>query len=54
MVLGALLYTVLAMMGVQTVDTLLLVAGACVISAWMAWLLHKACDDVDCVIEPQA
>ena len=54
MVMGALLYTVLAMAGVRTVDTLLLVAAACVISAWTAWLLHKACSDADCAVTPES
>ena len=34
--------------GVGTADQLLLAAAMCLISAWSAWRLHKACDDVVC------
>lgn len=44
MVLGALLYGLLAKMGVSIADTLFLVAAACLVSAWIAWKLHLACD----------
>lgn len=44
MVIGALLYSALASAGVSTADTLFLVAAACLVSAWIAWRLHVACD----------
>jgi MFS family permease len=44
MVIGALLYGWLAGVGVSTADTLFLVAAACLVSAWIAQKLHKACD----------
>ena len=48
MVLGSLIAAVLTYFGVGTADQLLLAAGMCLISAWLAWQLHKACDDVVC------
>jgi MFS family permease len=44
MVIGALIYAGLASAGVSIADTLFLVAAACVVSAWISWKLHKACD----------
>jgi MFS family permease len=44
MVIGALLYGWLASSGVSVADTLFLVAAACLVSAWIAQKLHKACD----------
>lgn len=44
MVLGALFYGALASVGVSIADTLFLIAAACLISAWISWKLHKACD----------
>ncbi len=44
MVLGALAAFALSMLGVSTTEQLFLVAGMCVVSAWTAWILHKACD----------
>lgn len=44
MVLGAVFYGVLASVGVSIADTLFLIAAACLISAWISWKLHKACD----------
>ncbi len=44
MVLGTLLYAALAATGVSIADTLFLVAAACLVSAWIAWRLHVACD----------
>jgi hypothetical protein len=44
MVIGAVLYGALASTGVSTADTLFLVAAACLVSAWIAWKLHQACD----------
>lgn len=44
MVLGSLAAFGLSMLGVSTTEQLFLVAGMCLVSAWTAWLLHKACD----------
>jgi MFS family permease len=48
MVIGSLIAIGLSMAGVDVEDQLLLAAAMCVISAWLAWKLHKACDDVVC------
>jgi MFS family permease len=48
MVIGSLIAIGLSVGGVATEDQLLLAAAMCVISAWLAWKLHKACDDVVC------
>jgi len=42
MVLGTLIYGVLAASGVSIPDTLFLIATACVIAAWLAHQLHKS------------
>ncbi len=44
MVLAALILTGLVQMGVSVEETLLMVAVASIISAALAWKLHKACD----------
>ena len=44
MVIGAVLYGALASLGVSIADTLFLIAAACIVSAWISWKLHKACD----------
>jgi hypothetical protein len=44
MVLGAAFYAGLAAIGVSIADTLFLIAAACLVSAWISWKLHKACD----------
>lgn len=44
MVLGALAALGLSLLGVSTTEQLFLVATMCLVSAWTAWLLHKACD----------
>jgi predicted MFS family arabinose efflux permease len=44
MVLGVLIYGWLVQLNVSIADTLFMVAAACLVSAWIAWLLHKACD----------
>ena len=49
MVVGSLLAVGLSLAGVETADQLLLAAGMCLVSAWLAWKLHKACDDNRCV-----
>ena len=49
MVVGSLLAIALSIGGVAVADQLLLAAAMCLISAWLGWKLHKACDDVVCV-----
>ena len=44
MVLGSLLAFALSSLGVGPVGQLLLVAAMCLISAWLGWKLHLACD----------
>jgi predicted MFS family arabinose efflux permease len=45
MVIGSLIATGLSLLGVETIDQLILAAAMCVISAWLGWKLHKVCDD---------
>jgi MFS family permease len=44
MVIGALITFALSMAGIGPAGQLVLVAAMCLISAWLGWLLHKACD----------
>lgn len=44
MVVGTLIYGLLVFFGVTIDDTLLFVAAACLVSAWLAQKLHRACD----------
>lgn len=44
MVIGALLAYALSSVGVGPVGQLLLVAAMCLVSAWLGWKLHLACD----------
>jgi MFS family permease len=44
MVVGALLAFALSILGVGPVGQLLLVAAMCLVSAWLGWKLHLACD----------
>jgi hypothetical protein len=44
MVIGSLLAFGLSSVGVGPVGQLLLVAAMCVVSAWLGWKLHLACD----------
>ncbi|WP_397602899.1 MFS transporter [Sphingorhabdus sp.] len=44
MVIGAIVYSLLVSAGVGIADTLFMIAAACLISAWIAWRLHKICD----------
>jgi MFS family permease len=48
MVVGSLIAIALSVYGVAVEDQLLLAAAMCLVSAWLAWKLHKACDDVVC------
>ncbi|SKB44928.1 Major Facilitator Superfamily protein [Sphingopyxis flava] len=44
MVAATLILSLLIGMGLTIDDTLLMVAAMCLVSAWLAWKLHKACD----------
>jgi MFS family permease len=44
MVVATLLLSALIGLGLTIEDTLLMVAAACLVSAWIAWTLTKACD----------
>jgi MFS family permease len=44
MVVGALVAFALSSMGVGPIGQLLLVASMCLVSAWLGWKLHLACD----------
>ncbi|MES2119271.1 MAG: MFS transporter [Pseudomonadota bacterium] len=44
MVIGALLAFGLSSMGIGPIGQLLLVAAMCLVSAWLGWKLHLACD----------
>ncbi len=44
MVIGSLIAFALSSLGVGPVGQLLLVAAMCIISAWLGWKLHLACD----------
>lgn len=48
MVIGALIAYALSSMGIGPVGQLLLVAAMCLVSAWLGWKLHQACDDDRC------
>jgi hypothetical protein len=44
MVIGSILAFGLSSLGVGPTGQLLLVAGMCLVSAWLGWKLHLACD----------
>jgi MFS family permease len=46
MVAGSALALGLSALGVSAVDQFLLTAAMCLVSAWLAWKLHRACDTV--------
>ncbi len=48
MVVGALLAYGLSSAGIGPVGQLLMVAGMCLVSAWLGWKLHQACDEDRC------
>ena len=48
MVAGSALALGLSAIGVSSVNQLLMTAAMCIISAWLAWKLHKACLAGDC------
>ena len=48
MVVGSVLAVSLSALGISAVNQLLMTAAMCLISAWLAWKLHKACVAGDC------
>src|SRR3954464_2315417 len=48
MVVGSLFAVGMTLAGLPVQNQLLLAAAMCLVSAWLAWKLHKACDDVVC------
>ena len=44
MVIATLMFGLFSSLGMAIADTILLVAAACLVSAWIAYRLHKACD----------
>ena len=48
MVIGSLIAIGLSMVRVGAADQLLFAAAMCLLSAWLGWTLHKACDDNVC------
>ena len=48
MVVGSLIAVGMTLAGLPVQNQLLLAAAMCLVSAWLAWKLHKACDDVVC------
>lgn len=49
MVFGSVLAVGLSAIGVSATDQFIMTAGMCVVSAWLAWMLHKACPAGDCL-----
>jgi hypothetical protein len=49
MVIGSLLAFALSSLGVGPTGQLLLVAAMCLVSAWLGWKLHLACDVTDAI-----
>ena len=49
MVVGSVMAIGLSMSGVSATNQLTLASVMCLVSAWLAWKLHRACDDVVCV-----
>lgn len=48
MVIGTLLAVGLSAIGVSATDQFIMTAAMCLVSAWLAWKLHKACPGNDC------
>ncbi len=48
MVVGSVIAVGLSLAHVGAAQQLLFAATMCLLSAWLAWKLHKACDDVVC------
>jgi MFS family permease len=51
MVIGALMAFALSSLGIGPVGQLLLVAAMCLVSAWLGWKLHLACDEGRCRVD---
>jgi len=51
MVIGSLLSIGLNLVGVGPTAQLLLVAAMCIVSAWLGWKLHLACDEGRCRVD---
>jgi MFS family permease len=49
MVVGSVMAIGLSMSGVSATNQLTLASVMCLVSAWLAWKLHRACDDVVCL-----
>ena len=49
MVIGSLLAVGLSATGISATDQFIMTAGMCIVSAYLAWMLHKACPVPDCV-----
>ena len=49
MVTGSLLAVGLSATGISATDQFIMTAGMCLVSSYLAWLLHKACATADCV-----
>jgi MFS family permease len=49
MVIGTLLAVGLSAIGVSATDQFIMTAAMCLVSAWLAWKLHKACPGNDCL-----
>jgi MFS family permease len=52
MVVGSVMAIGLSLAGVSATNQLTLASSMCVVSAWLAWKLHKACDDV-VIVDPE-
>jgi hypothetical protein len=50
MTIGSVLAFAISAAGVSSADMLFVVAGMCLVSAWLARHLHRACHDVS--VEP--
>ena len=48
MVTGSVLAVGLSATGISATDQFIMTAGMCVVSAYLAWMLHKACPGPDC------
>jgi MFS family permease len=48
MVVGSLIAVGMTLAGLPVQNQLLLAAAMCLVSAWLAWKLHKACDEGPC------
>jgi hypothetical protein len=51
MVIGSVVAIALNLAGVGPTRQLLLVAAMCIVSAWLGWKLHLACDEGRCSVD---